>query len=66
MKPDRVAKAVQRRREFSARGSLCPVCRRDFRECQHTLAQAYDKLDQDVFNARLRRAARGKDGRDAV
>ena len=52
----RIAKAVARRRDFSARGSLCPVCRREFRECPHTLAQAYDKLDQDVFNARLQRA----------
>lgn len=40
-----VKKAKEKMESFSARGSKCPVCKKDFRRgCDHSVKQAKDKL----------------------
>jgi len=52
----RLEKARARRRDFSARGSTCPLCRQEFRTCEHTIQQAMDRLDEDVTLAEVEAA----------
>lgn len=45
------------RAQFSARGSLCPICKKEFRDqdaCPHSIAQAEERLDQDYIHAVVR------------
>jgi len=53
-----LAQALHARREFSPRGSNCPICKREFRKegCPHSITEALEKLEQDVFDARFREA----------
>lgn len=46
-------KALKRQQEFSARGSDCPICKHDFRSCPHSIAEAHERMTQNVFEARL-------------
>lgn len=50
-----IKKARQKLREFSPRGSSCPICRRDFRYgCKHSVQEAKDKLKDDITRAIVR------------
>lgn len=49
-------KALQRQREFSARGSKCPICKRDFRHgCNHSVVEARTRLADDVLKEKMRK-----------
>lgn len=48
--------ARQKRAEFYARGSKCPICKRWFRDedsCPHSIVQAHAKLDQNIIQAEV-------------
>lgn len=47
----RYQKALTARRAFSPRGSMCPVCKKEFRHCGHTVREAVETLDRNVVNA---------------
>lgn len=43
--------------EFSARGSRCPICKRNFRDpeaCPHSIGQAVRRIDDDHLHAVVR------------
>lgn len=45
-------RARERLSNFSARGSSCPLCKKDFRNgCNHSVEQAIGRLEQNVINA---------------
>ncbi len=47
-----VKKAKEKMDSFSARGSLCPLCGKDFRNgCSHSVKQARDKLLENYIRA---------------
>ena len=54
-KKNEVLKRVgARRNEWSARGGSCPLCHKEFRHgCNHTVSQAYERLEQNVVNAMI-------------
>lgn len=42
---------------FDPRGSTCPICKRDFRKgCNHSITQAINRLEQNLFNERLKQS----------
>lgn len=47
----RYQRALTARRSFSPRGSMCPVCKKEFRHCGHTVREAVETLDRNVVNA---------------
>lgn len=45
-------RARERLSNFSARGSSCPLCKKDFRNgCNHSIEQAINRLNQNIINA---------------
>jgi hypothetical protein len=55
-------RAARRRRDFSARGSDCPICKREFRGCPHSVVEALERLDRDVVEAAVADARRKDPG----
>jgi galactose-1-phosphate uridylyltransferase len=50
--PNEVAKAKQALDQFSARGSKCPICKKEFRTgCDHSVTQAKDRLLKNYIQA---------------
>jgi len=48
----KLKEALKLQREFSARGSRCPICKRDFRHgCNHSVVEARQKLERNVIEA---------------
>lgn len=40
-----------KRKVFNARGSKCPICRKDFRNgCTHSVSQAKERIEKDYIN----------------
>ena len=40
---------------FDARGSKCPICKRDFRHgCDHSIGEAMARIEQDYIHAVVR------------
>ena len=40
-----------KREVFNARGSRCPICRKDFRNgCNHSVSQAKERIEKDYIN----------------
>ena len=53
--------AKRRLREFSARGSNCPICKKGFRYgCNHSVTQAYERMEDDILNAKIEKALKKK------
>lgn len=49
---NRIKHARKKMEEFSARGSLCPICKASFRRgCSHSVKQAEDRLFENYINA---------------
>ena len=49
-----VKKATKRLNDFSARGSNCPICKKNFRHgCLHNVNEAYDYLENQLLNAKI-------------
>jgi len=47
-------RARKRLNEWTARGGQCPICHKEFRDgCNHTVSQAYERLEQNVVNAMI-------------
>ena len=47
-----IKRAKDRMNSFSARGSKCPICKRDFRRgCEHSVVAAKGRLFQDYVRA---------------
>lgn len=48
-------RARERLNEWAARGGNCPLCHKDFQhgDCNHTVAQAYERLEQNMVNAMI-------------
>jgi hypothetical protein len=40
-----------RKEDFSARGSVCPLCHKEFRGCPHSVKDAKARLEQDLISA---------------
>lgn len=44
------AHAKRKQLEWSARGGLCPICKREFRrDCNHTVTEARNRMEMDVL-----------------
>lgn len=54
MSKNSIKKARQRLFNWSAKGSNCPLCHKDFRHgCNHSVTQAIARLEQNVVNAMI-------------
>lgn len=54
-----VKQLIEARNRFSARGSNCPICNREFRDeysCRHSIADVNAYFDEAIFNARMKEA----------
>ena len=41
-----------KRKQFNARGSNCPICKKPFRNgCNHSVVQAKERIEQDYIKA---------------
>lgn len=48
----KVKRVKERMNSFSARGSICPICKKPFRHgCNHSVEQAKDRLFQNYVKA---------------
>ncbi len=55
---NKIQQARHKWKDFSARGSKCPVCRKDFRYgCRHSISEAKERLFEDYIRAILSEAA---------
>ena len=49
-----IKRARKRLEEWSARGSSCPLCHKDFQHgCNHSVEQALSRLQQNVINVMI-------------
>ena len=52
---EKLKKLIKRKREFSARGSNCPICKSDFRRgCDHSIIEAMFWFDNQIFKERMK------------
>jgi hypothetical protein len=58
MKPFKETKAEKARRTFTARGSNCPICKREFRTCPHSIGDAERFFERAVIQECVRRMKR--------
>lgn len=50
--PNKIKKLQKQLSEFSARGSMCPICKREFRDeynCSHSIADVKYYLEKEIM-----------------